>query len=317
SLVLRAAADGLLGLWLAVAFFGVFGPLISASAPKLMASWFPDEAERRRGVGWYAMAPALGGAITVAVTNPVLLVWFDSWRTVLLFEASIAAAATLGWVAVWCRVDRPRAADRTGPAADAERGGWRQLLGSTELQLVFFVAFTLFFLNHALGNWLPTVLEEFSGLSPSEAGAWVGAGGLIAIVSSGTIPPFADPNRMHLLIAAVLTVAAGALALIVVAPSAAHGPLAMLTFVRGALVPLAAITVLTADRVSPTNAGLANGLWFSFAEIGGVTGPLTIGALADTSAGYRGALLAVLGVSLAGAAVALVSHRERGTRQGT
>ena len=47
SLVLRAAAQGLGSLWLAIAFFGVFGPLVSASAPYLMATWFPDENERR------------------------------------------------------------------------------------------------------------------------------------------------------------------------------------------------------------------------------------------------------------------------------
>ena len=90
----------------------------------------------------------------------------------------------------------------------------------------------------------------------------------------------------------------------------------MLTFVRGALAPLAIITVLSAERVTSANAGLANGVWFSVAAVGGVTGPLTVGALADTSAGYEGALLAVAAVSLFGAAVAVVSHRERRARVG-
>ncbi len=33
-----------------------------------MATWFPDENERRRGGGWYSVAPASGGTITLAVT---------------------------------------------------------------------------------------------------------------------------------------------------------------------------------------------------------------------------------------------------------
>jgi predicted MFS family arabinose efflux permease len=93
-------------------------------------------------------------------------------------------------------------------------------------------------------------------------------------------------------------------------PSSIHGPLAIVTFVRGALVPLAVITLLNAERVTPANTGLANGLWFSVAEVGGVSGPLTVGALADRSVGYNGALLTVAAVALFGAAVAFASHRE-------
>ena len=314
SLLLRAGAQGLGTLWLAVAFFGVFGPLVSASAPKLMAIWFPDERERRRGVGLYATAPAVGGTITVAITNPVLLVWFDSWRTVLVFEAGLAVLATLIWIVTWRLVDRPTPASPPTEVASAPVADWRTLLASREIQLILVVAVALFFLNHALGNWLPTVLAEFSGLSPSAAGAWVGAGGLIAMAASITVPTIARPERMHLLVAAVMTIAAVALIGIVVAPSSLHGAISMLTFVRGALAPLAIITVLAADRVNPANAGLANGLWFSFAEIGGVTGPLSVGALADTGAGYEGALIAVAAVSLLGAAVAVISHVERRRR---
>jgi predicted MFS family arabinose efflux permease len=316
SLLLRAAAQGLPSLWLAVAFFGVFGPLVSASAPKLMASWFPDEAERRRGVGWYAMAPAIGGALTVTITNPVLLVWFDSWRSVLVFEAGVAVVATLVWIVTWRLVEPPAPTSAGVDGHPADETTWRDLVASPEIRLILVAAFALFFLNHALGNWLPTVLEEFSGLSPSAAGAWVGAGGLVAIAASGTIPAFADPNRTHLYVAAVMTIAAVALIAIVVAPSASHGLLSMLTFVRGALAPLAIITVLAAERVSSANAGLANGVWFSVAEVGGVSGPLTVGALADTRVGYEGALLTIAGVSLLGAAVAVASHVERRRRLG-
>ena len=36
----RAAAQGLGTFWLAIAIFGIGGPLVSASAPKLVATWF-------------------------------------------------------------------------------------------------------------------------------------------------------------------------------------------------------------------------------------------------------------------------------------
>lgn len=311
SLLLRAGAQGLGTLWLAIAFFGVFGPLVSASAPKLMATWFPDEAERRRGIGWYAMAPAIGGTITIAATNPVLLVWFDSWRAVLVFEAGIALLATLVWILAWSVAEHPPAPNTATPTDASGIAGLRHLAGSREIRLILVAAFAIFFLVHALGNWLPTVLEERSGLSPSAAGGWVAAGGIVAIVCSGTIPALVDPMRVHLVQATLIAIAAGALVAITLAPEMAHGPLAIVTAVRGALIPLAIITLLAADRVTPLNAGLANGLWFSIAEIGGVTGPLSVGVFADTGVGYDGALLAVAAIGFLGAFVAVVSHRSR------
>lgn len=309
SLLLRAAAQGLGTLWLAVAAFGVFGPLVSASAPKLMATWFPDEHERRRGVGWYSVAPAIGGTLVIATTNPVLLVWFDSWRSVLVFEAVIATVATIAWVVVWNSVEQPEPVE-VGTVTTQE-GSFRHLLGSREIQLILFVAFTLFFVTHALGNWLPTVLEELSGLSPTAAGGWVAVGGLVSIAAGATIPAFATPARMHLLIAVILSVTMIGLVSIVLAPAGAHGALSLITALRGSLIGLAIVTLLAADRVTPANTGIANGLWFSAAEVGGVTGPLAVGALADSNAGYEGALLTVAAIGSVGVLVSVVAHRRR------
>ncbi|MEM8706720.1 MAG: MFS transporter [Actinomycetota bacterium] len=309
SLLLRAGAQGLGSLWLAVAAFGVFGPLVSASAPKLMATWFPDERERRRGVGWYSVAPGVGGTLVIATTNPVLLEWFASWRGVLVFEAAIAAVATVAWVVVWNSVERPEPVESA--AVTAETGSFRHLLGSPEIRLILIVAFTLFFVTHALGNWLPTVLEELSGYSPTAAGGWVAAGGLVSIAAGATIPAFATPGRMHLLIAGILAVTMAGLLLIVVTPSGAHGALSLVTALRGSLIGLAIVTLLAADRVTPDNTGIANGLWFSVAEVGGVTGPLAVGALADTGAGYEGALLTVSGIAVLGVVVSSIAHRRR------
>lgn len=142
SLLLRAMADGVGTLWLAVACFGIFGPLVSASAPALMANWFPDERERRLGVGLYAAAPALGGTIIIAITNPVLLEWLGTWRRVLVLEAAIAAVCTVGWLVIWAWVERP---DRLTGADDREGAGTvRRLLRSTEVRLILVTAFALF-----------------------------------------------------------------------------------------------------------------------------------------------------------------------------
>ena len=307
SLLLRAMADGVGTLWLAVAFFGVFGPLVSASAPALMANWFPDERERRLGVGLYAAAPALGGTIIVAITNPVLLEWLESWRRVLVFEAAIAAVFTAAWVVIWAWVDRP---ERVVPTDGLAAGGTiRRLLGSAEVRLILVTAFALFFVMHSLGTWLPTVLEEHGGMSATRAGGWVAAAGVIAIVLTATLPSQATAERMHLLFAGLLAVTAVAVATIAFGPVGAMGPAALFGATRSPLVPIAIVTLLEADEVTPANAGLANGLWFSAAQIGGVSGPLTLGAVADTGLGYEGALTCVAVIGMVGVGLAVVQRR--------
>ena len=307
SLLLRAMADGVGTLWLAVACFGIFGPLVSASAPALMANWFPDERERRLGVGLYAAAPALGGTIIIAITNPVLLEWLGTWRRVLVLEAAIAAVCTVGWLVIWAWVERP---DRLTGADDREGAGTvRRLLRSTEVRLILVTAFALFFVIHSLGTWLPTVLEEHGGMSPAGAGGWVAAAGLIAIVLTATLPSQATPGRMHLLFISLLSVTVAAVALVSFGPVAAIGPAALITSARSPLVPIAIVTLLEADDVTPANAGLANGLWFSAAQVGGVSGPLILGAVADTALGYEGALTTVVVIGTLGVAVAVVQRR--------
>ena len=148
-------------------------------------------------------------------------------------------------------------------------------------------------------------------MSPSTAGAWLAVGGLVSIVAGATIPAYATPERMHLLMAGLFGAAVLVMAGLLLAPTSLHGPIAVIGGVRGALVPLAIVTLLAADRVSVTNTGIANGLWFSIAEIGGVSGPLVTGALADTDAGYEAALLTIAVIASLGGLVALRSHRHR------
>lgn len=307
SLVLRSMADGVGTLWLAVAFFGVFGPLVSASAPTLMANWFPDEKERRLGVGLYAAAPAVGGTLIVAITNPVLLEWLETWRRVLLFEAGIAAFFTAVWVVIWLRVERPHREIET--EAEAAAGSARRLLRSPEIRLTFVTAFALFFVMHSLGTWLPTVLEEHGEMTATAAGGWVAAAGLIAIVLTATLPSQATPDRMHLMFGVLLAVTGVAVALIAFGPMEIVGPATLASALRSPLVPIAIVTLLEADEVTPANAGLANGLWFSAAQVGGVSGPLTLGAVADTGLGYEGALAAVVAIAALGVALAALQRR--------
>ena len=56
--LVRAAATGFGSFWVAIALFGVGGPLVSAGAPKAVGLWFGAERERRLAIGIYSTMPA-------------------------------------------------------------------------------------------------------------------------------------------------------------------------------------------------------------------------------------------------------------------
>ncbi len=65
SAAARAGAQGFVTLYLAVALFGLGGPLISIGGPKLIAAWFAPE-DRGKAVGLYSTAPAVGAMVALS-----------------------------------------------------------------------------------------------------------------------------------------------------------------------------------------------------------------------------------------------------------
>jgi cyanate permease len=290
----RAGAQNLVTLWLAVAIFGVGGPLVSASAPKLIAVWFGDATERRLAVGLYTASPALGGMASLLLTNSVMLPWLGDWRGVLVAYAVLALVGAAVWTVVATMAPPSPQSDRTPNVKGS--GDWRKLLASPGVRLALVLGISSFFVNHALASWLPNILETDAGLSASAASTWVGVASGVGIIASLTVPRFAGPQRRAATMATVMAVMAVSLVVIAFGSQAAAVAAVLSLGVRAALVPLVIVILMEAEDVTPTNMGLANGLWFAFAEVGGAAGPLVVGAISDTSAGFGAAMLLMAGM---------------------
>lgn len=284
----RAAATGLGTLWLAVAIFGVGGPLVSASAPKLIAVWFDDPTERRVAVGVYTSAPALGGVTSLLLTNSVLLPATGSWRVVVVIYSAVGLVAAMYWLVV-ARVSPPVTVADGAPTPP--RASWRTLIESPGVRLALLLGLGTFFVNHGLASWLPNVLEENSGLSATAASTWVAVSIIIGIGANLTIPRLATDQRRSTVLQWVMGVMAVSLVTIAVAPPVVDVLATMTLGVRAAVVPLVIVCLMEADGVTRENMGAANGLWFSVSEVGGTTGPLAVGAVSDTAWGFGGSMV--------------------------
>ena len=300
----RAAAQGLGSLWLAIAIFGVGGPLVSASAPKLIAVWFGDPSERRIAVGLYTASPALGGMASLLLTNSVLLPWLGDWRNVVIAYSLAAAVSLIVWIVVAAMAPPTPAPDRA--PSGSSRGEWRELFQSPGVRVAFVLGIGSFFVNHGLASWLPDALETQSSLSATASSNWVALSAAVGIIATLTIPRHATPERRPQVMALMMAIMAVSLVGIAYGPTAIAVISSTSLGIRSALVPLVIVILMEADRVNPTNMGLVNGLWFSFVEIGGAGGPMAIGVISDTSGGFAAAMALLAGILVIMIAISLM-----------
>ncbi len=296
---LRAAAVDSVSLFLAVALFGVGGPLISVGAPKAIAQWF-HASERGFAMGIYITGPALGGILAFSLTNSVFMPLMDgNWRNVLLIYSAFTLAAGFAWFAVGSHPVN-RAVERTeaklGSIAN-QLAVFAQLVRLRAVQLVLIMSAGIFFFYHSLSNWLPEILRA-GGMDAKAAGLWASVPTAIGIIGSLVIPRLATPQRRFaILLGLFACVGVGALLLLITATPGLVASLVILGVARGALMTIMMLVLMETRGVDARHMGAAGGLFFSAAEIDGVLGPASIGALSDATGNFDSALFLLAAIS--------------------
>ncbi|PWJ21622.1 CynX/NimT family MFS transporter [Jannaschia seohaensis] len=282
----RSLADSPTQMFLAVALFGLGGPLISIGAPKVIARLFEGPA-RGMAMGVYVTGPYLGGILALALTNSVAmpLAGYD-WRGVMLIYSALVAASGGIWLAIaYAPVTAWPTRDDDG-GKKFNLGAFAELVRVPEVRLILGMSVGIFYINHALNNWLPEILKGH-GFSPVEAGNWAAVPSALGIVGALVVPRLATPERrlkiMALLFAASLVASLclhfSSLALIL------PGLIAQ-GIARGSMMTIAILILMETPSVPPERLGLAGGLFFTAAEIGGVLGPVAFGVLSALGAGF-------------------------------
>ncbi|MCY3578604.1 MAG: MFS transporter [bacterium] len=316
SALLRPVADSFIAMFGAVALFGLGGPLVSVGAPKLVSAWFAQE-ERAMAMGITMSAPAIGGVLTLITANSVLMPVFDqSWRATLLVYALISVAV----IAIWLIASA--AAERVAPGVDRDidpapgfSGAWG-LLGHRAVQAMLAMAVGMFFFNHALNGWLPTIIED-RGFSSSAAGYLAGSVTALGIVGA-LVGPRSIPEKHRIAAMAVVFVLYGVATILLIVdgrPSAFVG-LAIAGSVRGLAVPVSLVVMMQLPGVTHRNMGAAGGLFFTAGEAGGVLGPILFGVLSDAGGSTAGLIL-LASVTMATALLALLLRSEMARAPGS
>ncbi len=296
SLCLRGLATGELTLFAAVAVFGVGGPLVSIGAPKLIALWFAG-ASRGMAMGVYMTGPAIGGIAALSSANSLLVPLTGSWRGAMFTLAGLVLLASAAW---WAISRHPEARARDGKVGGLSKGdslrAFLEIAKIRTVQIVLLMSIGIFMFNHGLNNWLPEILRA-KGMSPEDAGYWASIPTLVGILGALTIPRFATPSRRVPIMLGLFLLALGASLLLHLMPGTGlvTGLMAQ-GIARSSMMTVAILLLMEAPGVPPERAGVAGGMFFTVAEIGGVMGPLSIGIVSDASGGFAAPLWMMTGV---------------------
>jgi len=109
------------------------------------------------------------------------------------------------------------------------------------------------------------------------AANWAALGGLVGVVASLVVPRSTERRRLPTTMAVMLLLVAVGVVAVVVLPTVLDPIPVAMAGVRSAMVPLALVALMESEGVDASNIGVAYGLWFAVAEVGGVTGPLVLG----------------------------------------
>jgi cyanate permease len=274
--------------------------MISIGAPKLIALWFHGP-ERGMAMGIYISGVNIGGIVALSATNAVLMpLTGGDWRAVMWIWAGLVLAAGALW---WAVARHPEARRRDGPGFGA--GGMSKgesvaaLLAIARLrvvQVVLVMSVGIFFVNHGLGNWLPEILRD-KGMTPAAAGLWAAIPTVVGVFGALVIPRLATPERRVAIMGGLILSAIAATLLLQLAPGAALAAgLILQGIARSSMMTVAILLLMEAPGVPSARAGMAGGMFFTVAEIGGVLGPLSVGALSDVSGGFALPLAAMTAI---------------------
>lgn len=295
--LLRGFATDYLGMLLAVAAFGIGGPLVSVGAPKVISQWFVGR-ERGLAMGLYNVGQAIGTIGALLLTSSVgLALAGGNWRIVLIAYGVVALAAALAWSLI-SNHSASRAMEIRAAAVprSPQTRVFLELLRVPALRTILFLALGTFFFGHALSNWLPEILR-FGGMDVATAGAWASVPVVVGIGGALIFPRLAIPSRRMKFL--VFLFAAQMVAPLLIGwgtSTALAAGLILQGLARGSLSIVVVLVLMELREVDSQRMGAAAGMYFTAGEIGGVLGPLTIGTLYDVTGNFAAGLYFLAGL---------------------
>jgi len=297
SASLRYFSGGFISMLIAVALFGLGGPMISIGGPKTISAWFHGQS-RGTAMGIYTTGNWAGGLMALALTNSLVMPLVgNNWRLAFVVYGVMTFSIALQWLLL-------ARGDELGEQSEILRilDVFGSLIKISNVRILLIMGLISFAIGHGFSSWLPKILEA-SGMSATRAG-WAAAITIAAGIPSILVIPSMVPSHFRGRIIAVFAVLTGINIGLVMKISgiALYLTLATLGFISAPFMALLLLILMDSPGVETRHMGSAGGMFFCVAEIGGFAGPFIMGILVDATGTFMaGALfLACLCLAMAG-----------------
>ncbi|WP_327041603.1 MFS transporter [Micromonospora ureilytica] len=291
--LVRAFAPGfavlLVGSVVALAGTGIGNVLL----PPIVRRYFPDRVALLTAV--YVCVVGVGTAVPAAVAAPVAEQ--VGWRFLLGTWAVTSVVALVPWLVIIARERRQRRSDAV--AVESPPSALVTRLWRSRVALSITVVFsTSTILTYAAFAWLPEILGDIAGSTPTEAGVLLAVTGIISVPGAFIAPLLVERLRNvgWLIAAGVASFLFGYLGLLL-APATLTLLWVLLIGSGSILFPVCLVLINARTRThggTVALSGFAQGVAYAL----GALGPLLVGLLHDVSGGWTLPLLFLLAVTL-------------------
>ena len=289
--LVRAVAPGfavlLVGSVVALAGTGIGNVLL----PPIVRRYFPDRVALLTAV--YVCVVGVSTAVPAALAAPVAERF--GWRVSLGLWSVTSVVALVPWIVTIVRERRRRHSD----AVEAPPPALVTRLWRSRVALSITVAFsTSTICTYAAFAWLPEILGDIAGSTPTEAGVLLAVTGLVSVPGALVAPLLVARLRNvgWLIGAGIACFAFGYLGLLL-APATLTLLWVLLIGSGSILFPVNLVLINVRTRTHDGTvalSGFAQGVAYAL----GALGPLLVGLLHDVSGGWTVPLLFLLGVIL-------------------
>ncbi|WP_444948420.1 MFS transporter [Micromonospora ureilytica] len=291
--LVRAFAPGfavlLVGSVVALAGTGIGNVLL----PPIVRRYFPDRVALLTAV--YVCVVGVGTAVPAAVAAPVAEQ--VGWRFLLGTWSVTSVVALVPWLVIIARERRQRRSDAV--AVESPPSALVTRLWRSRVALSITVVFsTSTILTYAAFAWLPEILGDIAGSTPTEAGVLLAVTGIISVPGAFIAPLLVERLRNvgWLIAAGVASFLFGYLGLLL-APATLTLLWVLLIGSGSILFPVCLVLINVRTRThggTVALSGFAQGVAYAL----GALGPLVVGLLHDVSGGWTLPLLFLLAVAL-------------------
>ena len=300
SVMLRFFVTGFVPLLLTVALFGAGAPLVTIGAPTAISQWFSGRS-RGTAVGIYTTSPSVGGLLALAGTNSLVMPLAGfSWRLTFVYFGAVTLAIAVIWL-IWARdAEKPGTGNRASVVQMFVR-----LIKVPRIRAFFIGGLLTFATSHGMTNWLPKLFESH-GVDPTESGLLASIPMFAGIFSVLFIPALTPSRFRSRAVAVMATADVIALTLLVLSTGVPmYLGLVLFGLAAFGIFPIWMLMLMDSPEVGSQSMGIASGVFFAIAEIGGFSGPLLLGTLYDFTGSFMTGVFSLAAFNLVIIAMAL------------